>query len=354
MAELAGHFTQIALAETYREDSLHKTLDSFLITPSFGAVWYTDVDLGFPEVRASVSALPGANGTFDETRYHGARSVSMGLIILEGAFSGLAEASGWDASVPWDSANYWLSRLGAWMLPESRYRLYVRKKGLGPRWLDVRPAGMSAPITIDSNGSLAVQLQWANPSGRMYSFNDTYDPAKADLPQSATRDGRHRKDVRVFGTPVPGRTYPETAPYVRDYPTPPRGTDSLVYGGTAPTGFIVRMHAKGSPLVNPRLTLTAPDGSAAGSIGVSYTAIAGDFIEIDTEKREVTLNGLPAARLNQYVAAPLRWPQLHPGRDPLTPAGVAGIDGFNRIEFSADTFDTAAFAEVAWYDAFLH
>lgn len=348
-----GLFTQIALAETYSEDHLFKTLDSFLISPSFGAVWYTGFDLGFPEIRATTVPLPGASGTFDETKWHGSRVISMDLVVLQNGFGGIPAASGWDSSVNWESADYWLTRLGGWMRPERRYRLYFTKKGTDPRWADVRPAAMSAPVGLDDGGGFKVQLQWVNPSGRFYSFNDTFDPDNADAPQGATRDGRNRKDVLVFGTPLPGRSYPETAPYVRNYPTPPRGTDSVLYRGTAATGFIARLHALNDDLENPRLTLYAPNGEVTGSIGLTYTVSEGDFVEVDTENREVLLNGVAGNRLNQYMAAPTKWPTLVPGRDPLAASNVEQVEGYNKIDFEASSYGAGSYCELAFYDAFL-
>lgn len=347
-----GHFTEIALVGTYEDAHLNKVTDSFRITPSIGAVWYTDLDFGYPEVRDSVLNLPGASGTFDETKYHGGRSVAMSLVIVENAFNGIPAASGWDSSVNWESANYWLSRLGSWMLPEQRYALYFRRNGQDPRWMDVRPSGMSAPVVMDQRESVAVQLQWKNPSGRMYSWNDSYD-INATV-QTATRDGRNRKDIKPVDSDLPGRAYPEAAPYVRDYPPRPQGTDSVLYQGTAPSGFIANLHAKGSSLVNPRIDVYRPNETLAGSIGLTYTVAAGDFIHIDSTEKTITLNGIPANKLNQYLTAPTIWPVLNPGRYPLASTNTAQLSGYNRIDFQAPTFDAAAYCEVQWYDAYIY
>lgn len=350
MPDTVGHFTEIALVETYLDSHLNKVQDSFLICPSFGAVWYTDLDFGFPSIRDVVTDLPGASGTYDETRYHGSRSVALSLVILNNAFSGIPAKSGWDSSVNWDSANYWLSRLGSWMLPEKRYQLYFRRRGLEPRWMDVRPAAMTAPVTVGSRETLDVQMQWVCPSGRMYSWNDSYD-VDATV-QSATRDGRNRKDIKPVDSDLPGREYPETDPYVRDYPARPQGTDSVLYAGTAPTGFITNLHAKGSTLVDPRIEVFQPNGELSGSIGLDYTVAAGDYISIDSTEKTVLLNGVAGNRLNQYLLAPMKWPVLTPGRYPLASTNTAKLTGYNRFDFSASTFDQASYAEIQWFDAF--
>lgn len=353
MAVTEGHFEEIALVEIYEDENLNKVQDSLLITPSFGAIWYTDLDFGYPTIRESVSDLPDDSGTYDETRYHGSRSVSLSLVVLDKAFDGIPLTAGWDPSINWDSAGYWVSRLAGWMLPAKRYALHFRRKGQEARWMDIRPAGMSAPVTMDQRGTLSVQMQWVCPSGRMYSWNDAYNPALTS--QTATKDGRHRKDIKPVDSSIPGREYPEPDPYVRDYPARPKGTDSVLYSGTAPNGFVVNLRAEGSNMVDPRVEVFHPNGSLAGSIGLTYTVAAGDYVHIDSTAKTVSLNG-PARsdnRLNQYLTAPTKWPVLNPGRDPLAATNTAKLPGYNRIDFSASEFDEGAFAEVQWFDAYI-
>lgn len=334
MSDLHGSIEEMALAEIYKDplDGLFKVARSFRLTPSFGVVWYTGVDLGFPEIRSATRDNPDSSGTYDETAYHGARAVSLDLIVLQDAFVDVYGSDEWDNSIDWNSDSYWVSRLGGWMSPELRPRLYFRMKGQSgnARFLDLRPASMSPPIGRGSHRE--VQLQFVNPSGKILDFDET---------TAATRDGRTRNEIRQSGVSNPGRTYPEV--YPKSYPDIARGSSAISYSGTVSNSFIARIWSDpGVATVDPRITVTGEDG-ASRTIGFSGLTIpAGQFIEIDTGERTVNMNGNPDLRQNQYLAAPLAWPVFKPG--------------LNQIDFTVGaggSVGTLAYVETLHYAAYL-
>ena len=329
-----GSVQEMALAEIYKDprDNLFKVRRSLLLTPSFGAIWYTSVDFGFPSVREAATDLSDNSGTYDETAYHSARAVSLSLLVLQDAYADVYGADEWDDSIDWNSDSYWISRLAGWMSPEARPRLYFRMKGQtgNARFIDLRAAGFSAPT--DGSTEREVQMQWINPSGKVYDFDET---------TLATRDGRTRNEIRQTGVNNPGRTYPEV--YPKTYPAIARGSTAVQYDGTVPNGFIARIWSDpGVATVNPRITVVTSDG-ASRSIGFAGLTIpAGQFLEIDSGERTVTLNADPTLRQNQYLRAPLSWPVFKPG--------------LNTVNFSVDaggSVGAAAFVETLHFAAFL-
>lgn len=330
MPEVIGAIKQLALVETYIDATtrLIKVNDSFPITPSFGAVWYRTLDLGFPSTRASVQENPQSDGTHDETQYTGARSVTIEGVIIGDAYGDMPTLYGWPSEVEWNSASWFVSLLSGWASPARRYRLYFTDETGRSRFMDVRGDAFDAKVSKNSDAVRDFQLQMVNPSGKVYSF---------DSSPTASPDGRTRYVVRLASSDS-GRAYPETAPYLRDYPAASIGVDSILYRGTVPAGALIEVDTGSGTLNAPRVTFTAPDGTTA-SIGLQTmgTAIpAGQTLRFDTVARTVTVtptNASAVAPVNyaQYLAAPLQWPQLRPG---INRAGN-GVRGYNRVEFTA-------------------
>lgn len=336
-----GAVAQLALAEVVSSDGLFKVKRSLRLTPSFEAIFYNGFDPGFPSVRESSRDNPDSSGTYDETKYAGARSVSIELTVLRNAYRDVYGFEDWDQSVDWNSDSYWVSRLSSWMSPGLRPRLYFTMQGQSghARFMDVRPGNFSAPVS-GGGENRPVQLQFVNASGLIFDFDTT---------TSATRDGRTRTEIRQTEAPHLGRVYPEV--YPKTYPETARGSSEVIYTGGVSNGFIVRIYS--DPLVattNPRITVTAPDGSQR-SIGFNGLTIpAGQFLEIDTVEKTVTLGGLPELRQNKFLTAPLAWPVLNPGIDDN------GRSGVNTVDFTVaagGVVGALAYVEVLHYNAFL-
>jgi hypothetical protein len=344
-----GMVEEMAFAEVRINpaDGTVRVIDSLRLAPSFGPFGYTDLDLGFPSVRESSQELPDADGTFDDTQYHGARAVSVAITVAENMFSA-REVAAWDPRIGWNSAAYWVQVLGAWMRPSRRFRLYYKLTGQGRRWVDVRPANGAAPIVMDRPGSRDVQLSLVSPSGRLKSFSAGV---------GSTIDGRNYRKVPLQAAGVVGgQDWPidwTAGGFVwgRDQTTP----NDVYYDGTVATGFVVRMNAGTvAPLQNPRFTVTGPDG-VARTKGFTMTVPVGSWATIDSETRETFLNHDRTSTIDRYYSDPLAgtseaWPVLSPGYNVLAADGRFGL---NRVSFSALSAGSDAFYELLWHESFI-
>lgn len=329
-----GAFEQMALVETYvGSDGLTTVRDSFRLTPSFGAVYYQTVDLGFPDVRSSVQDNPQADGTYDETRYLGARTIAITGTVLNNAFGDTPELSGWDPSIGWNSASWFCRYLSSWANPARRCRLYFTDDSGASRYLDIRGDSFSAPVDQTAHAYRSFQIGFVNPSGKIYSFSTDAD---------ATADGRNRQRIRQSSFDVPGRAYPEVGPYRRQYPSLV-GAESVDYGGTVSNGFVANIYTSSQPMTGPRLSVTSPDGTVQ-TIGITgYTIPAHSVVTVDTLERTITTSD--GLSLDEYKTAPLQWPQLRPG---ITSGRARG---YNTIGFTIASGASDAYVEILWNDA---
>jgi hypothetical protein len=336
-----GAIRQLALVETYTDPGTQiiKVRDSFRITPSSGAVYYTGVDLGFPEVRASVQDNPESDGTYDETRYLGARAVSIDGLVVNNAFGDAPRLNGWDPSIGWNYASWWTRRLSSWASPAKRSRLYFTDDSQASRFIDVRGDSFTGPIDKSSERARPFQLGLVNPSGKIYSY---------DTSETATQDGRTRVLIRQSGIGVAGRVYPEAAPYQRTYPATAAGGTFVRYTGSVSNGFIANVYTLGQTMTGPRLTVTSPDG-AVQSIGITGVTVGANYmITFNTMDRTITMkpvNSNTVSSLDAYKTAPLQWPVLRPGM------GTSGQSGHNAVALSLASGSTDAYVEVIYHAA---
>jgi hypothetical protein len=351
MAEVRGAFKRLAVAETYRDkhgDLLVK--DSFPICPSFGVVWYREVDLGFPDVRSSAQEFPDADGTLDSTQFTGARSLSLSGVVINDAFGPVPENDGWPTDVSWNSASWFCTLLSSWASPARRYRFYFDDEFGRSRFMDVRGDSFSA--TADGTGEAyrEFQLGMVCPSGKVYSFSTG---------PGSTSDGRHAQRLSAFPQDEPGRSYDLTPP--RTYPTDSLiGAQEVFYRGSVATGFVCEIYTgAASTLRGPRITVIGPTGQAQ-SIGLdpAFTIPEDTDVVFDTTARTVIMrerNASTSVSLEQYLAAPLQWPVLQPGRNPLL--GDQGRKlGWNKFDYDQAVGAPAADLTITakWYDADLH
>lgn len=328
-----GAIKQMALADIYVDsDSIIKVRDSFPITPSFGVVWYTSVDMGFPDVRDSVQDLPQASGTLDQTQYTGARAVSIEGVVLNDAFGSTPVDMGWAGDVQWNSASWFCSALSAWADPSRRYRLYVTDESYRSRYMDVRGDSFTSPIDKSSEGYRSFQLNLVNPSGRIYSF------AEGD---GTTPDGRYDVSVALTNVELTGRAYDLTEP--RTYPAGSGGpaANEVYYGGTVPNGFTIKVYTGATALNGLRITVTGPDG-VQRSIGLidTYAVPAHCTVIIDTNARtiqQIDDNSTTLVSIEQYLAAPLQWPQMRPGINYASLNDKFHRSGYNGFTFTSTT-----------------
>jgi hypothetical protein len=305
------------------------------------------VDLGFPEVRASVQALPSASGTYDQTQYTGARTVSIEGVVFSDSYGPTPTMNGWDPTIPWNSSSYFISLLSSWANPSRRFRLYWTDESGRSRYMDVRGDSFTAPVSKVGHSYREFQLNLVNPSGKIYSFAEG---------GSATVDGRFAVPIGWDVDNLSGRTYALTEP--RTYPAPDGSeglTNNVRYNGTIANGFqIVVYTGTTSDFGNFQVVVFGPDGTAqyisvaSGTVGLlSMPTIpgrprleGGSTITLDTESRDVYLtNPLVEGRvqLQQSLSAPLQWPQLRPGISYQGGTVQSQVSGYNEFQFGFTT-----------------
>ena len=308
-----GHIAELAIAEGQLQGGNWKVARSIRLTPSFGPVWYTDMDLGYPSFDEVVTPFMNANGTFDETKYHRSRAVGISLKVLDHWFPDVRTGS-WDQR--WSSSWYWLRELGRWCVPDKRYRLYWRTAAPDSTsyWTDLRGDSIDAPVVMGAREYRDVQLNFISPSGRIYQMDESPPPG-------STLDGRRVHQVPFGGLEAGGITFPiaaDGAGNLLDFPGISYGSGApLRYDGTASTGFLAQVFADPAlPLYNPKITVTAPSGKVS-SIGFQGLEVdAGQMVEIDSIAMTVTMMAPPfesGDSVEQYLIGPLTWPQLEPG-----------------------------------------
>lgn len=342
-----GAFAQLALAEVYTDlDGIVRVKDSLAITPSFGAIWYQQVDLGFPSVRTSAQDNPQWDGTFDETRYTGARSLSLSGIVLGDAFGQLPGTSGWPPSVGWNSSSYFISQLSGWASPARRYRLYFTDETGRSRFMEVRGDSFAALVDKSSRDVREFQLGMVSPNGKIY---------RLVTGNNTTADGRYVQVIQLSAVELSGRAYPLS--FSRAYPNQREAPRAVFYGGTVPNGFTAYVYTGSSTLSGLRIKITAPDRTVreVGLVG-SYVIPAHTQVFVDTNARlvwQVEDHSTTRVPLDQYLNAPLQWPQLMPGTnyDPALPVAQQG-SGYNGVQLLADTTPAsdAAFT-ILYHDA---
>jgi hypothetical protein len=352
-----GAYKEIAIAEVYRnaagETQVH---DSVRICPSFGVIYYTSVDLGYPAVRSATQELPQADGVLDQTAYTGARSVSIGLKILNNAFGDLPTKEGWSPLVGWNSASWWVRYLSSWVTASRRVRLYLRDDTGHYSWMPL--VGNQAPSAVsrESAWNRDMLLSFTNPTGKLYSFSRSQD---------ATMDGRNVVRVRQTNVQVAGRPYPQVyepwpdpPPPASPYPQktyPPRpGATNIIYEGSVSNGFLARVHVVGSiAMEGPAITVTAPDDSVSEMALSPLLELApGTIVEFDSNAK--TIRSYPASSPSTvsdrdgYKIGALTWPQLKPGFK------IGYPQGRNLIEFTMTAGDPECYAEIFYQNADLY
>lgn len=92
-------------------------------------------------------------------------------------------------------------------------------------------------------------------------------------------------------TVIGGLTIPLTVPFTIDA-VPAGGTAVLVNAGTAETGLMLRIDG---PVTDPVVSLTLASGTVQ-TLRFDATIVAGEWIDVDTAARTVTLNGTTSLR----------------------------------------------------------
>lgn len=342
MPDIIGSIREMALVDTYLDEGGNVcVLDSLKLTPSFGSIYYQTVDLGYPAARVMSQENPQADGTFNQTAYFGDRAVAIGVTVRQDAYGTKPQQYGWDANINWNSATYWVRYISSWVTAARRVTLYMRDDSGLAFWCPL--VGNQAPSAIsrESAYNREVLLSYTNPTGRMYSFDES---------STATPDGRTSVRIRKEGVGVEGRYYPET--YERSYPELP-GATYVDYNGTVPNGLIARIHVLGGVTMSqPSITVTAPDGTTTTvTLWSDYAIPSGTIVEFDTNAKTVRsyLASSPddVTDRDEYKYGPLTWPILKPGR------AVGDPPGRNYVSFDYASGGEDSYLEVIYSNAHL-
>jgi hypothetical protein len=339
-----GAYRKIALVEVTTDDAGNsRVVDSFQISPSFGVVWYQTVDLGYPGFRTASQDNPQADGTYNQTEFMSDRSISIGLTIRNNAFGSLPTDFGWDSSIGWNSAAWWVRYLSAWVTAARRIHLFF-EDDLGRQvWAPLVGASATSAVSRDSAFNRDMLISFTDPTGKLYSFHEGDGGG-------ATRDGRLLRSIRQSTIGVPGLDV-TAVPFPITFPADPPPT-IIDYDGTVPNGVLLRIHTGASVMTHPKVTFTAPDGSQTSvEVDEGLDIAANTTVEIDTNAKSIKsyADSDPSvvSDLDGYKAGPLTWPVLKPGYV------LTGPRGRNTIDFDIDSGDTNAALEVIYSEAHL-
>lgn len=331
-----GHIVEMALVQvrTLPGDDYETVIRSLQITPSVGAVWYTDLDLGSPVADVDSTRYANDSGENDQTRFAGARPVTMTLTARSDWFPPNGSEL-WDAR--WNASSYWVKELSRWAASGFRCALYIRFAGdSNPYRLDLVGRQAASAVTAGQRTYRTVVLSWSCPSGLMREFSEDTDLTRV------TKDGRRRYVIAYAGSAAPAASFPVTFPFT--FPLGGAGSQTTIpYDGTATTGCIARIHAAGSDLENPAVSIVDEFGNTLQVALRGWSVPQDHYLEINSETKQITLDGDPTQRLEKWLLGPVRWLKLAPGdnfatlsqskrADTTTPA-VPGVGSFAEILF---------------------
>jgi hypothetical protein len=252
----------------------------------------TSLQIGSPAVRAVTRDRALADGSFDDTRFLGARAVTVAVTLKNGAAQGDMQSL-IDRVVPYMSPRR--RPLIAWQLPGSAET----------RAMEVR--GESWPFTLEGPKFPTLGLQWVCPSGEI--VGGVLDPLCTLITPGA--------DLEL------GRPYPE------DYAD---GGRSYPFSGTVGARIIEN---PGSAWANWTLSIfgaaTGPRFTINGSTiefdrGGNLVVGVGSSVVLDSRERTVLMNNDPANSV-YYKTNYDEWSwdelRLHPGTNQVR------FDGFS-------------------------
>lgn len=219
----------------------------------------SELEIGFPEERAVVRGRSLADGIYDDTKYLGARVITVSIRF---------NADKCDTATETQTL---IDQVMAYMSPRLRPRLVwtIQENSLLERSAIVR--GVDAPVVINAPRYTSVVFQFVTTTAHL----------ELPTPVCATRNPNLYVDE-------PGRVYPLT--FDRVYP-PGIPTDALAITnpGNAPANWIGTITAAAN---QPNVIVNGVriEMNRAGGVNL----IGGQTLVIDTLERTVLLNGDPA------------------------------------------------------------
>lgn len=268
----------------------------------------TSIQVGSPEVREVVRTRALADGVFDDSRYLGARAITMSIRMTDGLRCGGA------------NMQELVDQLTPYMSPRRRPTLVWHLRNGGLRSAVVR--GVNWGWSIDgSRAANWITPQWVVPSGEI--LDGAIDARRCLLikPSTDTEEGR------TYDLTFP-RTYPPSAPI---------GGRTVTNRGTAATHWTLTIYG---PVEDPTFTINGVVFSADRLGGV--TLAAGQTLVVSTRNRTVLFNGLAnSSRYQNVNYDEWGWDELM-----LRP-------GDNTVRFDGDNLTVQSAAELCYTPAYL-
>lgn len=240
------------------------------------------VDLGTPAVREVLTSQPGQDGEDDQTLYFGSRSVQLTGTLFSSALGSRVKS---------------LDAIAPFLAPGARPTLtYKFDSDVAERNLDMRVLQFTEPVTGPIGIAISYQWKCTNPI------------AYASTTQEV--------DLSISAASSAGRTYAKTFPFT--YPAGSRGTgtSTVTNGGTYAAYPTLRIFG---PCENPLVQWYDALGNALPTaVKLTIVIANGDYVEINTKNRTVTLNGDPGAnRYSNLDFSTTQWGALVPGANYL-------------------------------------
>jgi hypothetical protein len=233
------------------------------LDPESGYV-VTAYDLGHPEVREVRVPNSLDNGSFDNTRYYGARAITLDVTLKP--HTGVGPTTGFIASEA-----QLRDRLKAFTNPGVRSSLLLSEhQDNRVKQALIRGADMSGGVFRENYNKMSVS--WVAPRGVLLSYDRRCYPFSFGSDTSDTQ------------------------------------TITILNEGSAESHWIATLSGEA---VKPRLILNGTQ-----VLQLDYTSAAGDTIVIDSFSRTVTINGTQVGF--KYVADNAAWFQIPPGVSELT------------------------------------
>lgn len=272
-------------------------LDTFDLTPYNGFA-VAVIDLGFPEIRGSMSLRPDADGTYDDTSLIGPRAVVLSGTIVPTATKSRMQVLDW---------------LRSFMRPDVRAWLVHSIDGVDERRIRLRPDSQVA--SIERPTFLAVSAAWVGVDGIQEAAEETV------------------VTVTATETDEAGITFPISFPLT--FPaTTTAGAVTVTNLGNAYSFPVLQLYG---PCENPRI-----ENDTVGR-ALEFTNLElgdGEFIEIDTRAKTIRLGGLAAqSRYDRLDLDVSEWWSLTPGA--------------NDLRYFPESFDEGAEAVITFRSAWL-
>lgn len=263
----------------------------------------SQLDLGFPAIRAVTYPRADGDGEDDETAYHGARVVSVALTMFRGG----------------SAAAVMVDRLRAFCGPKMRPRLVYRLNGQDERQATLRVTQQSAPVGLPRKSLIDVQAQWSCPTGKLFST------------------AQQLANINPAGAAEPGRAYDLV--FDRTYPSLASGGQTVTVDGNLETDPLIRIFG---PCTNPKIENQTTGRKLEFTANGGIVLAVGDYLEVDVRNRTVRLNGLADVGSNLY------------GRlDFAVSKWWALVPGVNLIRYYPVASASPSVAELTWYSAWL-